>query len=104
MKKTFFYALAATLLAFCSTFLISCEDKVMGYGVLLWNVPEHKLQSGDVLPVYIRSNISQVYVVGIKNEDEPQSKELQKIEIPLWQLTEPVKKSKIGNVTKKYEA
>ena len=46
-------------------FLISCKDKVMGYSVLLWNIPEYKLQSGQVLPVYIRSNISQVYVVGI---------------------------------------
>ena len=66
----------------------------MGYSVLLWNIPEYKLQSGDTLPVYIRSNISQVYVVGIGDE---------KIEIPLWQLTDPVKKSKINTVTKKYE-
>ena len=94
MKKSFFYAAASILLAFCSTFLISCKDKVMGYSVLLWNIPEYKLQSGDTLPVYIRSNISQVYVVGIDDE---------KIEIPLWQLTDPVKKSKINSVTKKYE-
>ena len=66
----------------------------MGYSVLLWDIPEYKLQSGDTLPVYIRSNISQVYVVGIGDE---------KIEIPLWQLTDPVKKSKIGTVQKKYE-
>ena len=94
MKKKLFAAAATLLLAFCSTFLISCEDKVMGYSVLLWNIPEYKLQSGDTLPVYIRSNISQVYVVGVGDE---------KIEIPLWQLTEPVKKSKIGAVSNKYE-
>ena len=94
MKKKLFAAAATVLLAFCSTFLISCKDKIMGYSVLLWDIPEYKLQSGDTLPVYIRSNISQVYVVGIGDE---------KIEIPLWQLTDPVKKSKIGTVQKKYE-
>ena len=94
MKKKLFAAAATLLLAFCSTFLISCKDKIMGYSVLLWDIPEYKLQSGDTLPVYIRSNISQVYVVGIGDE---------KIEIPLWQLTDPVKKSKIGTVQKKYE-
>ena len=94
MKKKLFCAAATLLLAFCSAFLISCEDKVMGYSVLLWNIPEYKLQSGDTLPVYIRSNISQVYVVGVEGE---------KIEIPLWQLTDPVKKAKIGAVSKKYE-
>lgn len=94
MKKNIFTAAAILLLAFCSTFLISCKDKIMGYSVLLWNIPEYKLQSGDTLPVYIRSNISQVYVVGVGDE---------KIEIPLWQLTDPVKKSKIGAVAKKYE-
>ena len=95
MKKTIFYAAASILLAFCSTFLISCKDKVMGYSVLLWNIPEYKIQSGETLPVYIRSNISQVYVVGIGEE---------KIEIPLWQLTDPVKKGKLGSIVKKYEA
>ncbi|MBO7582797.1 MAG: SH3 domain-containing protein [Treponema sp.] len=94
MKKTIFYAAASILLAFCSTFLISCKDKVMGYSVLLWNLPEYKIQSGDILPVYIRSNISQVYVVGIDGE---------KVEIPLWQLTDPVKKAKVGSVSKKYQ-
>ena len=94
MKKSFFYAAASILLAFCSTFLISCKDKVMGYSVLLWDMPEYKIQSGDTLPVYIRSNISQVYVVGIGDE---------KIEVPLWQLTDPVKKAKLGSITKKYQ-
>ena len=103
MKKKFLAAMHVLLLAFCFILLSSCKDKVMGYSVLLWNVPEHKLQSGDILPVYIRSNISHVYVVGITNEEDAAAKELQKIEIPLWQLTEPVKKAKVGAVAKKYE-
>ena len=104
MKKKIFCSAAFVLFALCSILMISCKDKVMGYSVLLWNVPEYKLQSGDTLPVYIRSNISQVYVVGIQNEADPEAKELEKIEIPLWQLTDPVKKSKITTVKQKYEA
>ena len=103
MKKKFLAAVSVLLLAFCFILLNSCEAKVMGYSVLLWNVPEHKLQSGDILPVYIRSNISHVYVVGIENEENANAKEPQKIEIPLWQLTEPVKKAKVSAVAKKYD-
>lgn len=103
MKKKFLAVMSLLTLTFCFIFLNSCKDKVMGYSVLLWNVPEHKLQSGDILPVYIRSNISHVYVVGITNEEAAASKELEKIEIPLWQLTDPVKKAKVSTVAKKYE-
>lgn len=75
--------------------LTSCSDKVMGYSVALWNIPEYKIQGGDILPVYIRSNISHVYVIGTSDG--------QKVEIPLWQLTEPVKKSKVLQVQSKYQ-
>lgn len=77
-----------------SLFLISCSDKIMGYSVLLWNIPEQKMQAGQVLPVYIKSNISHVYVVA--NADG------EKFEIPLWQLTDPVKKGKINSLVEKY--
>jgi len=64
--------------------LISCSN-IMGYGVVLWSVPEENLYDGDIVPVYIKSNINQVYVVGIPGTER-------KIEIPLWQITEPVSK------------
>lgn len=51
----------------------------MGYGVLLWSVPEKSLASGALLPVYIKSNIDGAWVVGVPGTDE-------KLEIPLWQL------------------
>ena len=57
----------------------------MGYGVLLWGVPEERLQDGEIVPVYIKSNISHVYVIGVGGS---------KIEVPLWQLTEPMSKRK----------
>lgn len=72
-----------------------CSDKIMGYSVVLWNIEDSQIPSGDTVPVYIRSNISHVYVIGNKNGE--------KIEVPLWQLTDPVKKGKIKNVAAKYQ-
>ena len=81
MKKLFF----AFFLLF-SLFLTSCSDKIMGYSVVLWTIPEHNIPAGEILPVYIKSNISHVYIV--------EKADGSKIEIPLWQMTEPVKKNK----------
>ena len=95
MKRILFF-----LFILSSFFLIFCKDKVIGYSVVLWNNPEQEIKSGDVLPVYIKSNISHVYIAGKNlnlNENE------QKIEIPLWQLTEPVKKNKLSSVKEKYQ-
>ena len=66
----------------------------MGYSVVLWNIPEHNIQSGDIIPVYIKSNISHVYIAG-DHEDN-------KIEVPLWKMTEPVSKRKVAKVQAKY--
>lgn len=89
MKRLFY-----SLIIISSLFLISCSDKIMGYSVLLWNIPEQEMQAGQVLPVYIKSNISHVYVVSNAAGE--------KFEIPLWQLTEPVKKSKVKALVEKY--
>ena len=66
----------------------------MGYSVVLWTIPEHQIKSGDVVPVYIKSNISHVYVIGTPNGE--------KAELALWQLTEPVKKGKVKSVAERY--
>lgn len=95
MKRILFF-----LFILSSFFLISCKDKVIGYSVVLWNNPEQEIKSGDVLPVYIKSNISHVYIAG-KNLNLKENE--QKIEIPLWQLTEPVKKSKLSAIKEKYQ-
>lgn len=90
MRKTTFIS----ILTFLLLIFVSCSGRVKGYGVLLWNLPEQKLQDGDLVPVYIRSNISQVYVIGTSNG---------KIEIPLWQITDPEMKFKAKKTAKKYE-
>ena len=74
--------------------LTSCGDKIMGYSVVLWTIPEQQIKSGDIVPVYIKSNISHVYVIGTQGGE--------KIEVALWQLTDPVKKSKVKNVAARY--
>ena len=96
MKKNF-YKLIFIFTVIISAFqFVACND-IMGYSVLLWNEPEYKLQDGDIVPVYIRSNISSVYVVGVTDEEGEK-----KIELPLWQLTEPVSKRKVEQSKAKY--
>lgn len=75
-------ALALALLFAASVLLLgSCSHKI-GWGVVLWTAPEGPLPAGSVVPVYIKSNIGQVYVVGV-----PKAKERgKKIELPLWQV------------------
>jgi len=57
----------------------------MGYGILLWSIDEPPLLSGTVLPVYIRSNIEKIFVVGIPEALRDENG-LDKIEIPLSQF------------------
>jgi hypothetical protein len=57
----------------------------MGWGVLLWSTEDPPIPSGTVLPVYIRSNIDRVWVVGVP-EGYKNRGEVDKIEIPLSRL------------------
>jgi hypothetical protein len=75
---------------FIAGFLLSSCSGVMGYGVLLWSLPEKNLSDGDIVPVYILSNINNVYVIGIPGTNT-------KMEVPLWQITSPVSKKRAVN-------
>ena len=79
----------ATLLLFTG-----CEKR-LGYGVLLWNIDEKNLSDGEIVSVYIKSNISHSYVVGKTDSSE-------KFEIPLWQITEPVSLKKAKEKSASY--
>ena len=61
--------------------LSSCSK--MGYGILLWSVDDPPVLSGTVLPVYIKSNINQVWVVGVPDTLKTGKDGPDKIEIPL---------------------
>jgi hypothetical protein len=76
---------AVFVFAFLSVLLGSCS-RLLGWGVLLWSVEDPAIPSGTVLPVYIRSNIDQVWVVGIPDGYRNAGQETDKFEIPLWQL------------------
>ena len=72
---------------------ISCSGGIVGYSVVLWNFPENGILDGEIVPVYIKSNISQVYVIGTENG---------KTEVPLWALTSPESKRKAEKTFQKY--
>lgn len=72
------------LLGCAGLFFTSCGT--LGYSVVLWNNAEHQLQDGQIVKVFIRSNISHVYVIEVADG--------KRVEIPLWQLTEPTSKGK----------
>ena len=77
------------------SFSITSCSKKLGYSVVLWSIPEENLTDGTVVPVYIKSNISHCYVIGIPGTD-------MKCEVPLWKITEPISKRKIAAVAQKY--
>ncbi len=86
MKRNFTRIFFVLFIAIFAVIASSCSG-VEGYSVLLWSIPEHNLSDGDIVPVYFKSNISKVYVVGVPNADDDT-----KLEIPLWQITEPESK------------
>ena len=57
----------------------------MGWGILLWSTEDPPILSGTMLPVYIKSNIEQVWVVGVP-ETARNGKYIDKIEVPLSQF------------------
>ena len=68
--------LAALLLGSCSSRL--------GWGLVLWTAPEGPIPAGSIVPVYIKSNIEKVYVVGVPGAKGKEKGK--KIELKLWQL------------------
>jgi len=77
------YTRLIILLTLLTGVLLSSCSK-LGYGVLLWSIDDPPIDSGTVLPVYIRSNIEKIWVVGVP-ETLKSHKDYKK-EIPLTQL------------------
>ncbi|MDR1046145.1 MAG: SH3 domain-containing protein [Treponema sp.] len=73
------------ILALLACLFSSCT-RLLGFGVLLWSTEEPPIPSGTVLPVYIHSNIDQVWVVGIPEDYRSGKGGLGKMEIPLPKL------------------
>jgi len=67
--------------AFCA---VSCSR--LGWGVLLWSTDDPPIPSGTVLPVYIKSNIDRLWVVGVPEDYRGSLARGAKIEVPMWQF------------------
>jgi hypothetical protein len=65
--------------------LFSSCSRQLGWGILLWSSGEPAIPSGTVLPVYIRSNIDKVWVVGVPEAFREEGA-LKKFEVPLAQF------------------
>jgi len=90
MKKNMIFLGAAL---FLTAFLTSCGN--LGYSLVLWNNTEKNLQEGQIVKVFVKSNISHTYIIGI-----PETK--QKVEIPIWQISEPGSKGKAKKLSARY--
>jgi len=75
LNKFFF---VSCLLVFSVGLFSSCGSRI-GWGLVLWSVKGSELKSGLVVPVYLKSNITKQYVVGLEDKNE-------RFEVPLWQI------------------
>ncbi|MCR5723904.1 MAG: SH3 domain-containing protein [Treponema sp.] len=75
--------------------LFSSCSKSLGYSLVLWHDDEHALTDGEIVQVFIRSNISHVYVIALPGTN-------QKVEVPLWLLSEPDSRKKTQKLRQRY--
>ncbi|MDR0525435.1 MAG: SH3 domain-containing protein [Spirochaetaceae bacterium] len=84
--RAYFFILAGWL----ALGLASCEDKLLGWGILLWGTEEPAIPSGTILPIYVKSNINRHWIAGIPEAYRAQSdgteRPIDKFEIPLAKL------------------
>jgi len=59
--------------------LFSCSSRI-GWGVVLWTVKGTSAKAGSIVPVYLKSNITKVFVIGMNDGKDT------KLEVPLWQV------------------
>ncbi|MDR2518113.1 MAG: SH3 domain-containing protein [Spirochaetaceae bacterium] len=71
---------------FISAAVLGSCAKILGWGITLWAIEEPAIPSGTVMPVYIKSNINQVWVAGVPEAYRNGEPGFGKIEIPLSKL------------------
>jgi hypothetical protein len=65
--------------------LDGCSSR-LGWGVLLWSIEDPPIPSGTVLPVYVRSSINRVWVIGLPEGLHSSIDGSNMMEIPLARL------------------
>lgn len=96
IKKSNTLKTFVSVLIFSLALIFSSCTKTLGYGITLWGNDEAGVTDGEILKVYIRSNISKVYVVSRIDDKK-------KFEVPLWQLSDPESKRKAFKALEKYK-
>lgn len=81
MYKKHSVSILAFLFLISLSFLTTSCSKKLGYGVVNWSMPEYNLHAGDVIPIYVKSNIEKMYIVGLNEKTQV------RVTIPLWQLS-----------------
>jgi len=98
--KNLKYILLSVLISLAFT---SCT-KIIGYSVVLWGDDINQLTDGELVKVYVKSNITHTYIIEnpnyFKNIKDVSVNE--KIEIPLWQISEPLPKNKALKNAQRY--
>ncbi len=84
------------IVSFVSISFFSCSNEIIGYSVVLWNIPEAEIADGEVVPVYMKSNISKTYLIGTPDATK-------RVEIPLWKITEPASKGSANKYAKAHQ-
>ena len=59
--------------------LASCSPRI-GWGFVLWTVKGTSAKAGSIVPVYLKSNITKVFVIGLGDGTK------ERLEVPLWQI------------------
>ncbi len=77
MRKSL--ALSAILLIAVLCLASSCTPR-LGWGVIVWSLPDGSVPTGSVVPVYIKSDIGKVYVIGKPGAARD------KMEVEQWRL------------------
>ncbi len=90
----------AVFLALCAAaaFLLTSCGGVIGYSVVLWTIADQGIADGTIVPVYLKSNIMQEYVI-----DNPNTEIVEKIEVPFSALSTPMSKKKALERAAKYK-
>ena len=90
----------AVFLALCAVaaFLLASCEGVIGYSVVLWTIADQGIADGTIVPVYLKSNIMQEYVI-----DNPNTDIVVKIEVPFSALSTPMSKKKALERAAKYK-
>ncbi len=74
VSKGVFSIVGLVLILFC-ILLASCA-RLEGWGLVIWSVKGTTAKAGSIVPVYLKSNISKTYMIGLPDDSKT------KIEVP----------------------